>query len=378
PPPVLLTQVVMDEQIIAAYGGVVSFETATNLKVLNTPLRLPPTHRHLEFDFTAFHFSAPENIHFRYQLVGFDTNWIDAGTERSANYSRLPAGQYHFSVEACVGAGPWSEPPTLLAITVIPFFWQAWWFRLGVVLLFTSCVIVFARYISIRRIKMQMRLLEKRAVLDTERTRIARDLHDELGSSLNYISMSLGDMGRSQEMPAKQFYARLEKISGFAVRTVRSLDEIVWAVNPRNDSLRSLVDYITQFATELFEDRNIHCRFHVEENLPQRRLTLETRHHLFLIVKEALGNALVHAHPSEVRLGVRMVGPQVEIYIQDNGIGFDRRSIEANGGNNGLKNMQQRIETIRGRLVIQTKPGDGTTIRLVVDVPQPDRSRISA
>jgi len=328
---------------------------------------LPPSHRRLEFDFTAVHFSDPQNVHFRYQLVGFDNGWIDAGTRRSVNYTRLTAGDYEFRVEDSIGDGPWSEMPTTQALVVDPFFWQTWWFRLGVLLLFASSLIAIVRYVWMRRIQTHMRLLEQRAALNTERTRIARDLHDELGSSLNYISMSLGDIERSDGIHREQLQTRLEKISRFAVRTVRSLDEIVWAVNPRNDSLRSLVEYITQFASEHFEDRNIRCRFHIEENLPALPLTPEKRHHLFLTVKEALGNALVHANPSEVQLVVRMAGEQVEILIQDNGIGFDRQTIEANGRSNGLKNMQQRMEAIGGRLVIDAKPGCGTTIRLMVN-----------
>lgn len=377
PPPVLLTGVMVDGQAVASYGGITETQMVTKLQELKAPLRLPPSHRHLEFDFTAIHFRDPENVYFRYQLVGFDNGWIDAGTRRSVDYTRLTAGDYEFRVEACVGEGTWSEMPAALALIADPFFWQTWWFRLGVLLVFVSSLIATVRYVSIRRIQARMRLLEQRAALDRERTRIARDLHDELGSSLNYISMSLGDVGRPEEIHTEKFQTRLEKISQFAVRTVRSLDEIVWAVNPRNDSLRSLAEYVTQLAGELFEDRNVRCRFHIEENLPEMQLTPETRHDLFLAVKEALGNALVHAHATEVQLGIKTAGTHVEISIQDNGTGFNREATEANGRSNGLNNMQQRMDAIGGRLVIRTKPGEGTTVLLIVSVSNGSKSENS-
>jgi signal transduction histidine kinase/ligand-binding sensor domain-containing protein len=379
PPSALLTAVMVDGQTTAAYGGIGETQRVANLQVMKAPLRLPPSHRHLEFDFTAIRFSDPENIYFRYQLVGFDNTWIDAGTQRSVDYTRLTAGDYEFRVEACLGEGPWSEMPATVALVVDPFFWQTWWFRLTASLVFASLLIAIARYISIRRMQMRMHLLEQRATLDKERARIARDLHDELGSSLNYISMSLGDVERLGEIPSKKFQTHLQKISQFAVRTVRSLDEIVWAVNPRHDSLRSLAEYVTQLAGELFEDRNIRCRFHIAENLPGMQLTPEMRHDLFLAVKEALGNALVHAHATEVQLGIKTAGANVEISIRDNGAGFNRETVEGKAGSNGLRNMQQRMDAIGGRLVIDTQPGQGTTILLIVAVPngsKPENSKI--
>ena len=205
--------------------------------------------------------------------------------------------------------------------------------------------------------------------MTTERERIACDLHDERGSSLNYISMSVSDLGRSRGGDAEQLKARLEKVSAFAVRTARSLDEIVWAVNPQNDSLRSLVEYLTQLARELFEDTGIRCRFQIQADLPALPLPPEMRHHLFLTVKEALNNALKHAHATEITLGANTAGRQMEIFIQDNGTGFEAATVTAAGERNGLKNMRRRIEKLGGRLTVETKPGGGTTIRLTVSYP---------
>ena len=204
--------------------------------------------------------------------------------------------------------------------------------------------------------------------MTTERERIACDLHDELGSSLNYISMSVSDLGRSRGDDAEELKSRLEKVSTFAVRTARSLADMVWAVKPQNDSLRSLVEYLTQLARELFEDTGIRCRFQIQEDLPALPLPPEMRHHLFLTVKEALNNTLKHARATEIVLGAATAGRQVELFIHDNGAGFDAAAA-AGSERNGLKNMRRRIETLGGRLMVETKPGDGTTIRLTVSYP---------
>jgi signal transduction histidine kinase len=166
----------------------------------------------------------------------------------------------------------------------------------------------------------------------------------------------------------------VEKISDFAVRTARSLDEIVWAVNPRNDSLRSLLEYLIQFARELFEDTNIQCRFHITEDLPRSPLLPEMRHNIFLAVKEALTNTLKHARATEVLLGAQIVGEQIEISVQDNGPGIDPALVDGGTARSGLKNMRQRIESLGGHFEIRTVPGTSTTIIILLQCPA-DSSR---
>ena len=158
PPPVLLTRVTMDGQTIASCGGIAPTQAFANLKTLAAPLRLPPSHRKLDFEFTALNFSAPENTHFRYRLDGLDTDWVDAET-RSASYSRLVAGNYKFRVEASSGDGPWNETGAPLGIVVDPFFWQTWWFRLSALFFFTVSIIAVVRYVSFRRLHRKLQAL---------------------------------------------------------------------------------------------------------------------------------------------------------------------------------------------------------------------------
>lgn len=361
-PRVLLTRTVMDGKVIADYGNVAATQTIANLKTLDTPLRLPPRFRHLEFDFTAFHFAAAENLQFRYQLTGFEHGWIDAETERHADYSRLAAGNYQFRVEASVGDGPWSKTPAVLTFIVLPFFWQTWWFRLGTLLLFTSSVIAIVRYISFRRLQTKMRLLEQRAALERERMRIARDLHDDLGGSLNMVALTL-DMTQREPGIGESLNGKIRRCSTVVREVGKSVDEIVWAINPRNDTLRYMTDYLSQFSVEFLHAANIPCRVDLPDYFPDQMISPEARHNLLLVVKEALNNVIRHARATEVRLRVTTSENQIIISIEDNGRGFERSP--DNALCDGLNNMRQRMEEIGGQFQLTSHPGSGTRVEFL-------------
>ncbi len=365
-PPALLTRIAMDGQTIAAYGGVISTQIIPNLKTPGAPLRLPPGHRHLEFEFTAFNFSAPESIHFRYQLMGLDNGWIDADTERSANYSRLVAGNYQFRVAASVGDGPWSEAPATFAFIVTPFFWQTWWFRGAGLLFLVFAAIAIVRYVSFRRWQAKMRLLEQRAALDRERTRIARDLHDDLGGSLNLAALTL-DIAQRETSAGEPLNEKIHDCSTIVREASCSVDEIVWAINPRNDRLDHLVDYLSQFAVEYLQAAGILCIVDLPGSIVDQEIPPEVRYHLFLAVKEALNNITRHARAGKALLHVTVSKNQIAISIQDDGRGFEGRP--DNASSDGLRNMRQRMEQIGGQFQLTSRPGAGTKIDLLYSWP---------
>lgn len=368
PPPVLLSQVIMDGQTIAAYGGIGMTQTVASLISTNVTLQLPPAHRHLEFNFTAINLSVPEDVRFRYQLVGFDNGWIQA-EGRNASYSRLLAGNYQFRVAASLNDGPWNDTPTMLAFRVAPFFWQTWWFRTAAILFFTSIIIATVRYISLRHLHAEMRLIAQRAALDKERTRIARDLHDDLGCSLNKVALTL-DMTQRQIENSQSVNGKISDCSAMVRQAAKSVDEIVWAINPHNDTLRYLVDYISQFAVEFLHAADIPCRIDLPDNIPGCVVSPEARHNLFLVVKEALNNIVRHARAGEVRLGIIATETQIAITIDDNGCGFERPP--ENTWCDGLRNMQQRMDEIGGRFELKTSPGSGTRVSFFYSWPQND------
>ncbi len=357
-PMVLLSQVSMDGQVIASHEGVISAGSAASQKKLNSPLEIPASHRHLEFDFTAFNFRAPENLRFRCQLVGFDNGWIDAGNQRSAAYSRLAAGDYQFRVEASVGDGPWSDPPATLGFKVTPFFWQTWWFRFAVVLAFTLSLIAIVRYVSYRRLRLKLSTIEQQAAVERERQRIARDIHDDLGNRLTEIQLLTGLAQRNHE--AFKTDLHIQEISSAARQATDALDEIVWAINPRNDTLPHLINYLGQFATDYLRTASIHCHLDLPENPPAKSVSAEVRHNLFLVIKESLNNIARHANATEVSLQILATNNSLSVVIEDNGRGFNG-AIKSNGAD-GLENMSRRIAEIGGQFQIKSKPGAGTSI----------------
>lgn len=362
PPPVLLREVKVDDQVMAVYNGVMPAQNALDLEMSQASLRLPPSHRRVEFDFTAMNFSAPENVYFRCRLDGFDDNWVEAET-RSAIYPRLAAGKYQFHVEARNGSGPWNEASFPLTLVVTPFFWQTWWFRIAALVLFTSGIIAAVRYISFRRLRLRLRALEQQAALDKERARIARDIHDDLGGSMTQIMLLSGLVSRDISKPEKATgYA--DKISSAARQVTDTLDEIVWAVNPRNDTLPHLINYLGNYTSEYLLAAGLQCRMDLPPHPREQFVSSDARHNLFLAAKEALTNATRHSGASEVSLQITADENSLNVTITDNGKGFDH--LPKNGTADGLHNMRQRMRDVGGRFSIESKPGAGTKISFVL------------
>lgn len=370
PPPVLLKRMLVDERTVAAYGGGMPVAKVLSLPAAQSVLRLPPRHHRLEFEFTGLNFSAPENVHFRYRLEGFDEDWVEADAkrgERRATYPLLPAGNYRFRVAACNSDGVWNESASPLAFIVMPFVWQTWWFRAAAVISFTLVVAAIVWYVSFRRLRFKLKMLEQQSALDRERARIARDLHDDLGGSLTQISLLLEMTGRGLGVTEKVGQG-VHQCSLKVRQVVESVDEIIWAINPRNDTARYLVDYLSQFAVEFLEAANIPCRVELPERIPELTVSPEARHNLFLVVKETLNNIARHAQASEVRLRVTAAEESIGIVIEDNGRGFERTPDNASA--DGLRNMRQRIEEISGQFQIESQVGKGTKVSILYPWPQ--------
>jgi ligand-binding sensor domain-containing protein/signal transduction histidine kinase len=367
PSPVLLKRVTVDDEIVADYGGVMPSSAGLNLDSARPGLRLPPGHRRLEFEFTTLSFGAPENVRFQYRLGGFDEHWMEAGPDRVASYSRLPAGDYRFQVRGCNSAGIWNDRGATLDFIVEPFVWQTWWFRLGLMAIFTVAIVAVVRYLSFRRLQSRVRALEQQAALDKERARIARDIHDDVGNRLTKITLLSGLALRDNSDPARAGQ-HVQQISSTVRQVTDSLDEIVWAVNPRNDTLPHLVNYIGQFAIDFLGAAGLQAKVDLPDHPPERMVSADVRHNLFLAVKESLNNVVRHAHASEASLTVEVKGKALALIVQDNGRGFE--SAPANGCADGLRNIRQRMAEIDGGCEIQSAPGAGTRISLLYTWPE--------
>ena len=324
------------------------------------PLSLAPGQQRLEFRYTGLNFDAPERVRFRYKMEGLDPGWVEAGSSRSASFPYLPYGKYRFEVIAANGKGSWNATGASVSVTIKPFLWQTWWFRVPASLALLALIGLTARVVEKRKLQRRLEQLEQERALAHERERIARDLHDDLGSSLARISLLSGLLKAERDNP-DQIESHALKISQSADQTVRALEEIVWAVRPGSDSLQSLVEYIAHFANELFEGGAIRCRLDLPHDLPARPLPPDVRHNIFLVVKEALTNALRHAGAREVLVRAEATAQALEIVVQDDGKGFD---INGQRRGNGLGNMRRRMQAMGGSLSIESRAGQGTTVRL--------------
>jgi signal transduction histidine kinase len=250
---------------------------------------------------------------------------------------------------------------------VVVRFWQTWWFRGLAAILVLAGVGISVRVIEKRKYQFRLRHAEQERALEQERSRIAQDLHDELGSLLTRISLLGGLLHTDKENPG-QVETHAGKISQAADQTVRALEEIVWAVRPGSDTLQSLVDYIAHFAIELFEGNATRCRLDLPPDLPARPLPPDVRHNIFLIVKESLTNVLKHAGASVVHLQIKTDGRTLKIVIADDGKGFDANS-PASEQRNGLGNMRRRAEAVGGTLALTSEPGNGARVEFNVNFP---------
>jgi len=250
---------------------------------------------------------------------------------------------------------------------VVVRFWQTWWFLALIALGLLGGVGGAVRVVEKRKYQFQLRHAEQERALGRERERIARDLHDELGSLLTRISLLSGLVRADQDHPA-QVETHALKIAQSADLTVRALEEIVWAVRPGSDTLQSLVEYIAHFANELFDGNATRCRLDLPPDLPALPLPPDVRHNIFLIVKEALTNALKHAGAKEVRVATKANDHTIEIVVEDDGGGFTPSDHTVPGKRNGLGNMRQRAASIGGQLEVTSAAGTGTKIRLTVSL----------
>lgn len=356
PPPVYIEQVIADRTSRLPTEGPAS----------DAPIVIPPGRGELEFHYTALSLSAPEKNQFKYKLQGVDSDWVDADTRRTAYYNNLSPGRYRFRVIACNKDGIWNEAGAALAFVLKPHYWQTWWFRTLVVLLVVGGASGAALDATRRKMQRRLQLLQQRHAVEKERGRIAKDIHDDLGSSLTRIMM-LGERVEEGLEKSEDVAPHVSKILSSARHTVQSLDEIVWAVNPENDTLNGLAAYIGHYADEFFEEAGMDCRLEIPVELPSITLPAEVRHNLFLLVKESFNNALKHSQGSEVRVRVSADATTLRITIQDDGRGFDAAGKPSDGyRGNGLENMRKRMEHLGGHCKIVSAPKEGTTLEFVL------------
>jgi signal transduction histidine kinase/streptogramin lyase len=360
PPPVRIETLSVDDQQLV-------------LQNVHDPLKVPPGRHRLEFQYTGLSFAVPEKVRFKCRLVNFNSDWVDAGTKRLASYNYIPPGKYTFQVIACNDAGIWNQTGASIGFEMLPYFWQTAWFRSLTIsaLIAACCGLVW--FETRRRMRRKLERAERQRDIERERSRIAQDIHDDLGAQLTRITM-MSESARSNLSDPSKVAAGLGRIYTTAHELTRSMDEIVWAVNPRHDTVESLVAYLEKFAHDWLAGAGIRCRLDIPLQHPEWRLTSEMRHNLFLACKEALHNVVKHSGATEVYIRFAIHSGSLVLEIEDNGRGFDpaTRALASTGaqrripGGNGLENMAHRLSAIGGTYDLQSSPGKGTKIVLTV------------
>jgi signal transduction histidine kinase/ligand-binding sensor domain-containing protein len=366
-PGIVIEEILLDGVPVTANSG------ATNLTI-------PPGKHRLELVYTGLRFDAPETLRFRYKLDNWDTDWIDAGTSRSAVYNLVPPGQYSFRVIASNSDGKWATRGAEIRLLFARYFWQSWWFISITSIALLGIVGSSARLIERQKAKSRLKRLEQERALERERTRIAQDLHDEMGAKLCRISFLSEHARRDSANPA-EIQEQIKSISDDSREVLHSLDEIVWAVNPQNDTLEHATSYLAQFAQDYFSMTGVECELFVPSQMPHHPVSSQVRHHLFLAVRETLANILKHSGATHAIISMACESGTLEICVQDDGKGFDTKTHLANDTHsidthNGLRNMTKRFADVGGQCSIESTVGSGTTIKFILPLKTPKKDEM--
>lgn len=292
---------------------------------------------------------------------------IGTGILHPVSYDDLPPGNYRLHVHGVDIMGRMAGPEVAMDVFIPEPFWKKTWFWGLVVIAITAITLGIGRYFVWHRMQREMVRLKQQRALEQERLRIAHDIHDDLGARVTQISL-LSAM--SQENPAFPEKARadFDKVSKMSRELVSALYETVWAVNPENDNLEALGNFVCQMVKQLCEQTQLRCRFHVQDLPHTVQVSSQTRHNITMAVKEAVHNIIKHAKASEVTIRISFSDGMLDVSVHDDGSGF--RSADNISGN-GLSNMKQRLHNIGGNCFVESQPGQGTMVRLRLRIRQP-------
>ncbi len=309
---------------------------------------------------------AVEGQPVRWRLRGYHNDW-QVTHNLLAEAPNLPSGVYHFEAQVGHSDGEWDTSVASVPLTVLTPFWRRPIFSWSVgsgILLFSAAGI---REITRRRHAARIAALEYHSALATERTRIARDMHDEVGARLSQLAV-MQDLVIRQHSFSPEARQSLERVAETARSTATALDEVVWAVNPRHDTLPSLAEYLGICATSYLGPLEITCELDAPLEWSSVQIHSPVRHQLALAFKEALQNVVKHADATEVTITLRQTASDFIVKLRDNGVGFPEDPVPS--GRNGLKNMHARLASVGGICEVRRLPEGGTEVEMHVPFPK--------
>jgi len=341
---------------------------------------IPPEGLSLSLNWKAPHVNGtvfnPEylpngTLSYSFLLEGLQEKWSKPSSGNSFSYRNLPPGEYNLLVKCIDSFKNEGNPVSLLRLVIRPPFWKTWWF---ISLLFLSGFMLTAFLIRrMQEIKFKTRLseLERRNAVDRERLRISQDMHDELGSSLTQIAI-LSEILKKQKSP-DEMLTMIDKISGISRSVIDDLGEIIWAMNPKNDNLASFASYLRQHASEYLANAGITGLLSFPGEFPAIPMSSEQRRNIYLVVKEALNNAVKHSGATAVTVTLHWDKGTLQMQIKDNGRGF--KPMDSLHSGYGLQGMRKRTESLGGHFTINSEPGKGTEIYFNVEIAGTDWER---
>jgi ligand-binding sensor domain-containing protein/two-component sensor histidine kinase len=345
PPPILITGLTIagGARPISALG---EYEIA--------PVELGAGENQLQIDFVALGLSPGEGLRYQYRLEGASENWSPLTEQRTVNFANLAPGSYRFLVCAVNADGVMSESPASFSFAILPPIWQRWWF-IGLVVALLG-LLVYSMFLY-----RLARLVE----LERMRTRIAADLHDDIGANLTKITILSEVAHQQMAVDSRRVNNALSSIADISRESAASMRDIVWAINPKRDKLLDLTRRMRGFASDIFTSRDIAFQFRARDRDRELKLSPEVRRDVFLIFKEAVNNIVRHSGCARADIEVRVEDGWLAVDVNDYGTGFD---LTEAGEGQGLSGMRRRAEGFGGRLEISSREGGGTTVRLKVPV----------
>lgn len=336
----------------------------TGLKVFNEPyaqnkksyidkglVLLSPGRNMVTIAFSALSFTDSRDVRYAYKMEGVDKDWIISEND-FVTYHNLPPGSRKFFVKARNAEGAWSSRDTWVEIKLAPPFYRTWWFILLAVAA-VGAVFYFIYRDRIRRLEEKFRI----------RSTIARDLHDEIGSTLTSINILSRVTHYNLEKDKAKAAGLLQKITEQSQDMQQSMSDIIWAIKPDNDKLENMAARMREYLSHTLEAKNIAINFEADEQVLKESLSMEQRKDLFLIFKETVNNAAKYAGSSSVTVNLKKEKNSIVLLVSDEGVGFD---VTKKHSSNGLKNMQSRAASLKATLVITSAPGKGTQVRLSI------------
>jgi signal transduction histidine kinase/ligand-binding sensor domain-containing protein len=330
-----------------------------------------PRNRELKYfqNNLSFQLSAPTYVdekqtRFSYLLQGSgNENWSTPSTDAAINLVNLPPGNYTLRAKAIFLHGLYPDIESSVSFVILPPWWKTWWFKLLIAAFALALLLLGLRVYINRRLQLQRVTFEKRRAIEKERTRIATDMHDDLGAGLSqikFLSEAIG-MKKQKHLPIEE---EISSIRAFSVEMIDKMGEIVWALNEKNDTLSDLLSYTRSYAVAYLDRNGLTCHFEEPDDIPQDYVTSEFRRNIYLTVKESLHNIVKHAQATEVFIDVHITN-SLAIQIRDNGVGFDSTKDKSFG--NGLVSMNARIRELKGRFEIINNKGTQINILVPLD-----------